>query len=595
MRLPTAGMLLLLPLLAIGCDDSPTRPATSPAPLAWTQLDGGIGEPRFVAGWGAGPDSVLALGTSFPMLRMTGGVWAPEPLAPGFAALRSIWGRATDDVFAVGENGLIIHFDGTGWAAQPAGTPGRCNDVWGIASPGAYAVATDPASGAGRVLQYNGTAWSTMTGRFDYGLNAVWAFDARSVFVAGVDGYVARYDNRGWTALVPFATGYAWLDAWGAAAADVFFVGEGGRAGHYQNGTLVVANTPVTETLRAVFGFAADDVWAVGDGGVMVHFDGNAWTAAPPVTTGALRTAFAFDDGTAMALGDNGTVLRLEGGVWNAVHRGRTITWNDVYCAGPGAAIFVGRRGTADGIIRHVDGREWSFPGTEVVGVFGYDIDDVYAVGRGGSIRHFDGTNWTQETSGTLTALFAVTGVTADTSRRLYAVGDRRTIRVWDGAHWGPMVPPGGSISPIYDVWAAAADDVFAVDADGLVLRYRGPLSSLQWSEEDPGLDGSRFNAIAGRGPTDVVAVSEDGRIFQFNGRTWRSMPMPAAGVLPDVALDGARDGFALSRPHTMLTLHNARWTSSTIPYLGELLTLGVAGDTGFAAGTGGSILEFHR
>src|SRR5688572_7478809 len=42
---------------------------------------------------------------------------------------------------------------------------------------------------------------------------------------------------------------------------------------------------PQGNPLRAVWGAAANDVWAVGDAGAIIHYDGSAWRAASsPVT-----------------------------------------------------------------------------------------------------------------------------------------------------------------------------------------------------------------------------------------------------------------------------------------------------------------------
>ena len=594
MQSRTFFLFLLLAFLPIACEDDSVHPDALPPALAWSRVDGGVGEGRFTAVWGASADSLFALGTEHRMLKALHGAWSEQPLAPTVAGLRALWGRTSNDVFAAGENGLILHFDGTAWAVLQNPLRLRLNDVWGGAAPLVFAAATDPVSGAGRVLQYDGAAWSALPGRFDTGLNAVWAVDATTIFVAGESGYAARFDNRGWTSLLPFVSDFAWLDAWGSGSTDVFFAGEGGRIGHFHAGSLAITTTVASGALRSVSGRAADDVWAVGDAGSIVHFDGTVWSLAPSGTTSSLRALHVFSDGRAVALGDYGTVLLLENGIWRVVNDGRFVEWKDIFCFSKNETFLAGREGVADGIVRHIDGREWLFPGEEALGLFGFAPDDVYLVGRGGTIRHFDGAAWTNETSGTMETLSSIAGTLNGSDRQLVAVGDRGTIRTWTGTRWGPMLTPGGNIQPLYDVWAAAPDDVFAVGATTSVFRFRGPVGSLQWSAESTGLTGSWFEAIAGRGPFDVVAVSHDGRFFRYNGVAWHEMTGGNGAPLADVALDGRHDGFALARPHTLFLLGNGRWNAAEIPHLGELLSVGAAGDVGFVAGRYGTILKFR-
>ena len=56
--------------------------------------------------------------------------------------------------------------------------------------------------------------------------------------------------------------------------------------------------------------------------------------------------------------------------------------------------------------------------------VWGTADDNVYAVGEGGAIVHFDGTAWSKLTSPIVTTLNAVAG----TSTNVFAVGDAGTI-----------------------------------------------------------------------------------------------------------------------------------------------------------------------
>ncbi len=589
MRVPArSSTLLVITLLALACNNDSSPVTVEPVPPSWSQVSGGVGEGRFNAVWGTSIDSLLAPGADHAMLRHASGRWSAEPVPPSASALRGIWGRREDDVFSVGENGLILHFDGTGWATMTAGANSRLNDVWG-APPNVYAAATDVSSGGGRVLRYDGTSWATMTGRFDNGINTVWA-DARGVFVAGDAGYLARFDGTTWTPLVPITGSYAWHDAWGVSSTEVFFVGDDGQVAHYLRGATTITSVG-TAALRGVYGFAANDVWAVGDAGTLAHYDGTGWTTVPAVTTNPLRAITGFADGNAVAVGDFGTVLVFENGTWRADPDGHQVRYNDIWAGSATDVIAVGRAGGSAGVMHHLDGREWP-ASYEMMGVFGFAPDDVTAVGRTGTIVHFDGTDWTPMTSGTGEQIFGISGADDGVARRLYAVGTRAMIRFYNGTRWAPMVAPGGSITNLTGVYAAAPDNAFAIGEQGTVFRYRGPLDAIQWTRETLPAGTETLTAIAGRNGNDVFIVSALGHIFHYDGTHWSDVVNPSGAPLLDLSLARFHEGLAVGTPRTILYELGGGFVADTIPFLGETRTVWAGDHVGYVGGSQGAILR---
>jgi hypothetical protein len=590
---------LLLPLAAAllavaACDDDPVRTAgPPPQPTVFQQTGGGVGEIRFSAVWGSGAETALAIGVDHPLLRLQGDRWTPEPVPPGFPFLKSISGRSDDDIIAVGDR-FIARWNGSEWTTSSLGQNIYFHDVWCTPDSLAYAAATDLNNGSGRVFMHNGTNWTPMSGRANFGLRAVWAETDQAVYAAGENGYAGRFNGLFWETLATASTAYNWLDAWGTGEHDAFFAGQDGHVATYHDGAFSIETLPAGADFSAVGGFAADDVWAVGERGAMAHFDGTAWTQLPPLTTSHLRTVQTFDDGRAVALGDNGTMLRFANDAWRADYNGLSVRWNDVMGFSESDVLFAGREGTGNGIVRHHDGREWTFPGHALNGLFGFAPDDAWAVGEDGFVAHFDGTDWTEQASGTLSSLYAATGADDGNARGVYLVGDRRTIRHWDGTRWAPMRPPGASIAPILAVWAASPLDVFAVSEAGDVLRYRGPAGSIAWTAEDPGLDGTWFTAMAGLAIDDLVAGTADGRLFRYTGEAWQPLRGSTRAPIVSIALTGPRTGVALSIPHTLVSLSGVRWHAEPIPYLGELRAIDTGGSPARIVGTNGSILEFQ-
>ncbi len=581
--------IILLLIVSGACQDDATAPPAERTPPSFVQIAGGVGESRFLSIWGTGADSLLGVGVDYPLLHSVGRAWSANALPTGVTVLSSVWGRAADDVLAVGAGGVILHFDGTAWTRMDSGTPSPLTDVRGIAAPGAFAVGGDPVSGT--ALAFDGTAWSPMMGTFPYRLNAVWAYDARSVFVAGNEGYIARFDGRSWTAAFPGALGYAWHDAWGVSADEAFFVGDGGRVAHYNNGSTTVRTLAlVPGALRGVSGFARDDVWAVGDAGVIAHFDGTAWSLVPSGTTSALDAIVGLPDGRAVAAGADGIVLLFEDGGWSPLWNGRAVTYNDMWGSSMSNVFAVGRSGASDGIIHHIADHDWTFPGNELRAIFGFAPADVWAGGRNGFLVHFDGHDWSAFPSGTMETIAGIHGVDDGTTRRIFMVGSRGLIRYSDGSRWAPMVPPDGSIANLLDVWAAAPDNAFAVGELGSLYRYRGPLESIQWTRETLPVGLESINAVAGRSAYDVVAVTETGRIFHFDGTRWVDLASETTSRLLDVSLASYGEGLIVGEPNTMLQAVGMGWIATEFPYLGSVRTAWSADHRGYLSGSEGSV-----
>src|SRR5262245_59319096 len=62
--------------------------------------------------------------------------------------------------------------------------------------------------------------------------------------------------------------------------------------------------------------------------------------------------------------------------------------------------------------------------------------NDVWGVGGGGLILHWDGTTWAPVASGTTESLTAVWGSSAND---VWAAGNNGVIRRWQGSTWSPV------------------------------------------------------------------------------------------------------------------------------------------------------------
>ncbi len=183
---------------------------------------------------------------------------------------------------------------------------------------------------------------------------------------------------------------------------------------------------------------------------------------------------------------------------------------------------------------------EWQNPlpqGNTLNDIWVHSDTDIFAVGESGEILHYDGSRWTEMTSGASESLHAVWG---DSPADVYAVGDNGTILHYDGAAWVKASCPSNDETCYWDdeaydfkgVWGGSGNDVFVVGGaedywpyEGVILHFDGGA----WSEMSRGVFHG-LNDIWGGSGDDVFAVSEKGEIVHYSGAGWTKMSVP-----PDV------------------------------------------------------------
>ncbi len=275
---------------------------------------------------------------------------------------------------------------------------------------------------------------------------------------------------------------------------DVFGVGEHGVILHAPagGGDIVDETFDPSHTLWGVWGTSVTDLWAVGGDGVVLHRTGSGWAAQTGVPPAQRLSAVWGTGGELWAVG------RKADGTATILHRTATGGWR----ADPLAA--------ATG---------------ELTAVWGSGASDVWAVGAGFTIVHFDGSAWR-------TGPTAPDGVSAD----LLAVGGsgRGDVYVVGRGGFVGHLGADGTLAPqtspepydLYAVWASGPSDVYAVGDYGLILHSAG---DGNWAVQESGTRDPLF-AVDGSGPANVFAAGRVGTILHFG----------ASGAPPDMSPPGA-------------------------------------------------------
>jgi hypothetical protein len=362
----------------------------------------------------------------------------------GVAANCSVDGENPQAVTVILEKETLLAFSVSCSASQIARwsvvESGRgATDIWTTqaAEPlGGYAANGAP----GEILSLTSNGWSSETLAQPWKLFGVWGRSATEAFAVGhVDlerSPEAEYAFRGvvlqrqagvWLEMpglkAPSGTeGVPWrlADAWGSGT-DLFAVGgfihrldgvpTGALVAHYdgQDWSVIELLESEYSYLNDVSGSSRSDVYAVGytagplhdfDPGHVLHYDGTTWSE----------------------------VLR----VGNSITKGASL--QGVWAASSTAVFVVGYEydgGPSIGIVLRYDGTTWSEiyreRGVTLEAVWGTSPSDVYALGWGGTILHYDGANWTRQSVPAEGTQGILLGIWGRSPSDIY-VGERGTI-----------------------------------------------------------------------------------------------------------------------------------------------------------------------
>lgn len=182
-------------------------------------------------------------------------------------------------------------------------------------------------------------------------------------------------------------------------------------------------------------------VWTVGGEkgrAIALTWDGAAWQRRDPPLQQQLWWVSTLADGAVVVVGESGSVALYAEATWTVIptaDSGATYygAWGssaaDFWVVGGPWARAAKGAATQKRVLRHFDGKQWTATNVDallpktaqsVFKVWGRNASDVFAVGDGGAVLHYDGKSWRAEDSQLVgVVLFTVTG-TAD---RVWAIG----------------------------------------------------------------------------------------------------------------------------------------------------------------------------
>lgn len=179
----------------------------------------------------------------------------------------------------------------------------------------------------------------------------------------------------------------------------------------------------------------------------------------------------------------------------------------------------------------------------------------LFAVGRVGTILHFDGSliaSESYEPLGELVApdLLAVWGTDPDDA---WTAGRSGVLLHRSSGLWTRVAAD--TTEDLYSGWSQSKASAWVVGTHGTVLRFDG----RTWTPEHTD-SAAMLRGIWGQG-AELWAVGEAGTIMHREGALWRSVPSPTRSQLNTIWGSSAQDIWAAGDNTTLLHYDGAAWT----------------------------------
>lgn len=374
--------------------------------LHWngTRLEPYVVTDRFISAiWGAASDFVLAAayvpypasGTSKDLLlRWDGTHWAEWMTSP-IQSVFAIWGTSRNDVWLVGSG--AAHWDGSRFTV--ATWTNVVNAITGSASDDAWVTNT---SSAGPLLHFDGAVWTQID--TPEGARSVASGGRGKAWICAIGDkspwVPMLWDGHTWSTPNPEMTDCSAI--WSPNAGDLW-AAKGETISHYVAGAWQKAFEGGTGWVQALAGASSDDFWGVGQAGTLVHGQTGVFTDVIQARPNVLNQSVA------------------------------PVGPNNAWIASPGSMSV---QHWKDGI--PVEG--WVAAQARAINdVMARSASDIWVVGDKGLAAHYDGSTWTETSTGT-TANF--TRIWANAANDVWAVGSQSTTAYFDGTHWTVSTDP---------------------------------------------------------------------------------------------------------------------------------------------------------
>jgi photosystem II stability/assembly factor-like uncharacterized protein len=168
-----------------------------------------------------------------------------------------------------------------------------------------------------------------------------------------------------------------------------------------------------------------------------------------------------------------------------------------------------------------------------------------------------------------------------------WAVGDGGTMISYNGSEWLTAGSPTSEV--LYGVDMVASDDGWAVGASGKILQYNGS----EWSEfSDKGnID---FNSVDMISSADGWIAGDDGVIYRYNGSGWDEHSDVGQRDLYDISMVSADDGWSAGDQGEIYKYDGTDWGLDQETGNMSWRAIDYGTENGYVVGTAGNIYHYN-
>lgn len=301
---------------------------------------------------------------------------------------------------------------------------------------------------------------------------------------------------RGWCT-EPSGTSANLTTIWGTASNNVVAAGAGGTIVKWDGQSWVAQQSPVTTLIRSASSARGDaNIILVGDGGTIVRQNGTAWAKVTSPSSANLYAAAGATTAEMYIVGANGTYLKgsvLTGSLAKLANDGGTgnpptaangkqlnaisvspLNTEHLTVGGGGYNLH---RYTNTVIVFPTDTIGDTVGGTsaDLTAVY-YGQQGIFAVGAAGTLVRrlpMPGSTWMVQASPVTANL---RGMWGSADNNIYAVGEGGSIIQYDGSNWTktplPNIPDPTNKTHFNAVWGTGANNIYVVGEGGTILHY---------------------------------------------------------------------------------------------------------------------------
>ncbi|ETR71714.1 MAG: hypothetical protein OMM_02282 [Candidatus Magnetoglobus multicellularis str. Araruama] len=214
--------------------------------------------------------------------------------------------------------------------------------------------------------------------------------------------------------------------------------------------------------------------------------------------------------------------------------------------------------------------------------IWGRAADDIFAVGNGGIIYHYNGISWSKRVTVFNDDFNAVWG----NDDMVYVVGNNGVILQYNGYSWEKMFT--SNSEHLNGIWGNGRS-VFAVGSYGTILKYNG----INWAEINSGTTTTLLDIWGNE--NKMYAVGNGGMVLQYDGYEWRAMSKITAYSLRKIWGSSENNVFAVGDGGTIIHFNGTEWVEQERGNFSSFKGIwGLSSDKVFAAGLQGTIVSYN-